>query len=327
MATEEVKQSQVVVGVWPTDWVCVTPSIKYNTITLVIPGNPGVVSYYTEFCRDLCRELHHHSAVWAISHSCHTEKDPTPNSTVEREVTHKVMFIRKFIPPGLKLRLVGHSIGCQMILKALDQLKDQPETSNSAQQSSTSTSNNPSMQFDLGRSYLLFPTIERMSDTPRGVYVWPLLAYFWWLPPFIGSCLSIMPKFVQNKLVRMFLSDGFGSTLPLEAVESTICTARPDMMRNMLDLAYDELVTVTALDAAAVSRHKDSLVFYYGSNDSWCPVEFREELQHRVPGVLAYLCQRGIDHAFVLRWSSVMAHELATIVADVEGLEQVPDST
>lgn len=236
------------------------------------------------------------------------------------------MFIKKFVPPGFKLRLVGHSIGCQMILKALDLLKGETETTESSQQSSTSTNNDSPRQFELGRSYMLFPTIERMSDTPRGVYVWPLLAYFWWLPPFISSCLSIMPTFVQEKLVRIFLFDGFGSTLPHEAVESTICTARPDMMRNMLDLAYDELVTVTDLDTAAVSRHKDSLVFYYGSSDAWCPVEFRDELQKRVPGVLAYLCQRGIDHAFVLRWSAVMAHELATIITDVEMLEQVPDN-
>uniref|UniRef100_A0A6A7G0C4 Lipid droplet-associated hydrolase n=2 Tax=Hirondellea gigas TaxID=1518452 RepID=A0A6A7G0C4_9CRUS len=321
---ELVKFSQVIVGSWPTDWFSVTPphgDDTQKTITLIIPGNPGIVRYYTQFCLDLYLELHQQSAVWAISHTCHSENDAIPNTTVEREVEHKVMFIKKFVPRGCKLRLVGHSIGCQMILKSLDELIEHSNTSDPP--------NGPELaapQFTLGQSYMLFPTIERMKETPQGRYVWPVLAYFWWIPPFIGSCLSILPVSVKEKLVHMCLYDGSGLRLRQHVIDSAVSNVRPDMMRNMLDLAHNELLTVTELDAAAITRHKSRLVFYYGSQDSWCPVEFREQLIQRVPGVVAYLCQKGINHAFVVRMSTLMASELGNIIREVEELEMVQDS-
>lgn len=200
-----------------------------------------------------------------------------------------------------------------MILKSIDQILDSEDSASG------------SMQVELGHCYMLFPTIERMKDTPRGVSLWPVLNYCRWFPSFIASCLSILPHFVKEKVVRLFLYDGSQRTLPDSVIQSAITNTRPDMVRNMVDLAHDELLHVTEVDTAAVKRHKDRLVLYYGSADDWCPVEFREELMKKIPGVISYLCQRGIEHAFVVRMPTVMAEELSTIIDEIEGLQLVQE--
>ncbi|KAA0189585.1 hypothetical protein HAZT_HAZT001847 [Hyalella azteca] len=303
----------ITVGPWSTDWLSITPPSASNTITLIVPGNPGVVSYYEQFMIELYEHLNRTSAVWAVSHTCHSKTYPTPNSTVDREVEHKIQFIRSHVPHGSQLRLVGHSIGCQMILQVLDEL-DNVEAIGVANDS-----------FKIDQCYMLFPTIERMKDSPRGRTLWPVLAYCRWLPPFICSCVSIMPNFVKEKLASVILYDGSGVPLLDSVVESFITNVRPDMVRNMLDLAHNELETVVDLDIDAVSRHKSKLVFYYGSNDHWSPVKYKEDLVEKVPGVVAFVCQKNINHAFVVRQAREMASELAIIIKEVEELQGVLD--
>lgn len=234
---------------------------------------------------------------------------------------HKVAFIKKYVPAGSQLRLIGHSIGCQMILKALDQLVECSEPSDPGHGSSRT-----SPQYELGHCYMLFPTIEKMKDTPRGQNVWPILKYFWWIPPFVGSLLSVLPRSALAGLVRMFFYDGSRNALTDNVVECAITNIRPDMTRNMLDLAFDELVNVTDMDSAAVTRHKNRLVFYYGTTDAWCPMEFREELIKNIPGVVSYLCQRRIDHSFVVRMPTQMAEEIVNIIREIESLELVQNN-
>ena len=92
------------------------------------------------------------------------------------------------------------------------------------------------------------------------------------------------------------------------------------MSRNMLDLAYDEFITVTTLDTECIMRHKDRLVFYYGTKDLWSPVHFCEELLSRCPGVSAYVCKNSIEHAFVLRQGKIMAEVSANIISKEESV-------
>ncbi|KAF2368339.1 Lipid droplet-associated hydrolase [Trinorchestia longiramus] len=307
-------QRCITIGPWSTDWLSISPPAACNTITLIIPGNPGVVTYYEQFMVELYEKLHESSAVWAISHTCHTINYPTSNSTVNREVEHKVKFIRAHVPRGCRLRLIGHSIGCQMILKALDQL------------TGIDAGDQPADDFEISQCYMLFPTIERMRDSPRGQTLWPVLAYCRWLPPFMSSCLSILPNFIQEKFAGLFLFDGSGVPLLPSVVASFVTNIRPDIVRNMLDLAHDELETVVNLDVEAVSRHKSKLVFYYGTSDLWCPLQYKEELVKRVPGVVVYVCQRNISHAFVVRMAKEMAVELTSVIQEVEELHNIPDT-
>lgn len=62
----------------------------------------------------------------------------------------QVAFIKQYVPKDAKLHLVGHSIGSWCILQLL---KDQE------------------IAKQVVRCYLLFPTIERMAETPNGKFL------------------------------------------------------------------------------------------------------------------------------------------------------------
>lgn len=42
--------------------------------------------------------------------------------TLQGQIQHKLAFIRQFVPPDVRIILIGHSIGCYMILHMLEEL-------------------------------------------------------------------------------------------------------------------------------------------------------------------------------------------------------------
>ena len=76
--------------------------------------------------------------------------------TLQGQVEHKLRYIDEFIPRQAKLVLIGHSIGCYIILHMLEQL--------------------PRDRILI--CPLLFPTVERMAESPKGFYFTPLLKFF-----------------------------------------------------------------------------------------------------------------------------------------------------
>lgn len=49
-----------------------------------------------------------------------------------------------------------------------------------------------------------------------------------------------------------------------------------------------------------IASHLDELIFYYGATDHWAPVSFYENVKKKFPDGEIYLCDKGIEHAFVL---------------------------
>ncbi|ROT80635.1 putative UPF0554 protein C2orf43-like isoform X1 [Penaeus vannamei] len=164
------QRKELLVGKRPTEFLCVGPSFEENPsdIVLIIPGNPGVIGYYTSFMKTIYMTLKGTHAVWAVSHAGHccttysTSQFGKDVYDLKDQVRHKIDFIRDFVPKGAKVTLVGHSIGCQITLNVLQAFEDSTDIS-------------------IKKSYLLFPTIERMKDSPNGTRLWPVLCYFRWL--------------------------------------------------------------------------------------------------------------------------------------------------
>lgn len=69
--------------------------------------------------------------------------------TLQGQVEHKLRFIEKYLPDNCELYLVGHSIGSKIISELL---KDSAMSERLA----------------VKRSVLLFPTLQKMRDTPNG---------------------------------------------------------------------------------------------------------------------------------------------------------------
>lgn len=94
-----------------------------------LAGNPGSIEFYAEFMRALYEGHQGQVLVWGISHAGHVAtpkfmhlpgiEDHPSLYSCEGQIVHKITFIRTFIPNGTPLILVGHSIGCHMVLEIL----------------------------------------------------------------------------------------------------------------------------------------------------------------------------------------------------------------
>lgn len=85
--------------------------------------------------------------------------DPTNHClfNLQGQEQHKLDFIRTHIPPHITLYLIGHSVGSRMIVDLLKQA--------------------PDLGPRVGGCYLLFPTLERIRNTPAADFLVPFLAY------------------------------------------------------------------------------------------------------------------------------------------------------
>ncbi|XP_006813019.1 lipid droplet-associated hydrolase-like [Saccoglossus kowalevskii] len=167
-------------------------SKRCDVLVLLIPGNPGIVGFYEDFMLTLYDASSRRVPVWGISHAGH-ELTPGMNKrcctwkhneklNLRGQVKHKVDFIKNHISPDTKVILIGHSIGCYIILEILKELP----------------------RLNVLKCVLLFPTIEGMWESPKGTWMAPFLVYLRWvaiLPVYLASYLS---PWVQWNLIQWY---------------------------------------------------------------------------------------------------------------------------
>ena len=118
-------------------------------------------------------------------HSPGVAKETTGNNgrdwySLEDQVEHKLAFLERYARDRNSLYLIGHSIGCYMLLQMRDKLAEDR----------------------VKRVILLFPTIERMAETPNGIRQAPLFSTL--RPLFIAICwlLSLLPLSLKTFLLN-----------------------------------------------------------------------------------------------------------------------------
>ncbi|XP_010163655.1 lipid droplet-associated hydrolase [Antrostomus carolinensis] len=199
------------------------------------------------------------------------------------QVEHKLNFLKKNVSKDIKLVLIAHSIGCYITLEMMKRASE----------------------LQVLRSVLLFPTIERMAQSPQGKLMTPLLCklrYVLYMPVYL---LSFLPEGVKASLVRFALR-GMKS-----CDESSITTSvnlfSVDCIANILYMASQEMMKVVERDSTTIKQNLKKLIFYYGTGDSWCPQHYYDEIKMDFPDGDIRLCEKGLRHAFVLDASKEMA--------------------
>ena len=211
--------------------------------------------------------------------------------SLDGQIQHKLAYISDFVPAGKSLILIGHSVGCYMILKMLS--------------SSTSSSlHRFSNCHNVQKCYLLFPTIERMAVSPNGQFFTPLLKYFRWTITLLTFPLLFLSYRIKQFLVQRYF--GLGQ-IPQCAVEAIVKLLSTTACQNCLYLANIEMHSVCELDVETVHKNIERLCFYYGTNDAWCPVDYYHSMKRLFPSGDIHLCLHGIQHAFVVKDSKRMA--------------------
>ncbi|KAJ8333050.1 hypothetical protein SKAU_G00419460, partial [Synaphobranchus kaupii] len=170
-----------------------TPRVLF----LLIPGNPGVVGFYKTFMQTVhdafgrryppCGRSAMPDTACPPESMCLTAESPLMRIEdvfgLNGQVEHKLAFLREHVPRDTKLVLIGHSIGCYIIL---EMMKRDPE-------------------LQVVKSVLLFPTIERMAATPQGRVMTPVLCrlrYVAYIPVFL---ISLLPQSLKTTIVKMAL--------------------------------------------------------------------------------------------------------------------------
>ncbi|KAJ8287534.1 hypothetical protein COCON_G00001930 [Conger conger] len=260
-----------------------------GVVFLLIPGNPGLVGFYRTFMQTIHEAFGRRHPVWAVSHAGHCVPPDSMRTTADcprmqiddvfglnGQVEHKLAFLREHVPRDAKLVLIGHSIGCYIIL---EMMKRDPE-------------------LQVVKSVLLFPTIERMAATPQGRVMTPMLCrlrYVAYVPVFL---LSLLPRAVKAALVKIALRAV--DCLDLSIVPATLSLFNMDCAANGMYMGGQEMRQVLGRDDPTIRQNLDKLIFYYGATDRWCPVQYYQDIRADFPSGNIQLCGKGYRHAFVL---------------------------
>ncbi|KAF3844299.1 hypothetical protein F7725_007462 [Dissostichus mawsoni] len=233
--------------------------------------NPGVVGFYKTFMRTLHRKLGYHHPVWAVSHAGHYASSAAEYDVfgLDGQIEHKLAFLRRHVPRDTRLVLLGHSIGCYIIL---DMMKRNPE-------------------LNILKSIMLFPTIERMAQTPQGKVMTPVLCglrYVAYLPLFL---LSLLPEALKAGLIRLAL--GGICSLDHTVVQPTVGLLSGDCAANAMYMGGQEMKKVLERDDLTIKKNLEkrpttgALFSIIMTSSRTFHGDFR-------------LCENGFRHAFVL---------------------------
>lgn len=160
------------------------------------------------------------------------------------------------------------------------------------------------------KCYLLFPTIERMIESPNG---WtftkiglPLYSVFGFLIVFLNR----LPKLLIVVLVYIYF---WFASIPRWHLSNVLNYIRPTVCEKVVFLAEDEMARVRGLPKEIIKENLPLLKLYYGTTDGWVPVKYYNQLKEQFPNIDAELDTKKIDHSFVLRSSK----QLGDIIGDM----------
>lgn len=100
--------------------------------------------------------------------------------TLQGQVNHKFAFVDTYVPAGVKVHFIGHSIGAKICIELVKQYKEKHDAS----------------------AYLLFPTLERMAQTPSGRKLWPFLGPLRKVVVYAASLVNFLPESWLTTIVQ-----------------------------------------------------------------------------------------------------------------------------
>ena len=262
-----------------------------SSLLLVVPGNPGMGHFYVPFASRLFELGQGSFDVAVVSHAGHSPGYCRPTDgggndwyALEDQVAHKMAYLRDHASGKETLYLVGHSIGCYIILHMLKQIA--PDR--------------------VSKVVFLFPTLERMAETLNGRRLMPF--FNWCLRPATALLWLVtwIPLAVRNALLRCTY---FRSTPSdhLDHMVQAVANIDSKSLYNILNMARQEMEQVTDPPLGLIRDHVNKMSFYYGVDDHWTLQSCYLDMAERFSDHDIQLCTRGYPHAFVMEASTEMA--------------------
>ncbi|KAL3623441.1 hypothetical protein CASFOL_032257 [Castilleja foliolosa] len=276
---------------------------------LFIPGNPGVISFYTDFLESLYELLGGTASVtgnlfWmliafllingeAISHISHSDKDWESGRlfSLQEQTDHKLMrfftsvifilvFQIGFIEQELEdvevpIVLVGHSIGSYISLDIFRRCHKK-------------------VIYCVG----LYPFLALNSESITQFSIKKIAA----LPAlcatisFTGALLGMLPARISRFLVKKSMGKSW-SFSAVEVLRTHVLQYHT--IRNMLFMAMTEFQELPEKPDLDFIRGKESqIAFLFGLDDHWGPLHLYKEICKQAPDVSIEVERVGHTHAF-----------------------------
>ncbi|RLO04747.1 hypothetical protein DYB28_001995 [Aphanomyces astaci] len=249
-------------------------------LVLLVPGNPGVPGFYEPFMQRLHALGGRDCEIVGLSHTGHSLPWINDNAAfdLETQVVDKVAYVRKRIEkdPTVSLVLIGHSIGCHIALRLLDQFPTHVE-----------------------KLVLIQPAVMHIRDTPRGQQMMPLFVHHQWVA-YLAWPIAQLPTLVKKVLVALAVP-------PPEFHKAALGMCDHVVVLNCLKMAWHEMHELKDINHALVADHQHKIQFVFSQHDGWCPPAHVELLRRRY--VHANHVVVSLPHAFMMaaNGSDVMA--------------------
>lgn len=237
----------------------VKKSTNQEPTIIIIPGNPGIGVYYTEF-RDLLIEGLPYKDIRILDYKGFTLEKPDRLYSIEEELEYiKGILDGFYAEDGKDFILIGHSIGAWISLKILEQ-----ETS-----------------FSIQKLILIFPFIALDQKSSQQKWMGRLLSIdsLHHLVLGIYKPLLLLPKTIQMFLFRKVHSS---MTPTARKVTEEYFLDNSHIPRSIFFLANTEFRTLTTEpDWNLIQKYRERLFFLYNDQDIWAPLSQREALVKR----------------------------------------------
>ncbi|XP_062004936.1 uncharacterized protein LOC133722130 isoform X2 [Rosa rugosa] len=229
---------------------------------LIIPGNPGVVTFYKDFVEALYELLGGTASVTVVGHISHTKK----MDFIKQELQNT----------AVPLLLVGHSIGSYI---SMEMFRRSPEQ----------------VTYCVG----LYPFLALNAESTKQALIGKITEsrIVCVALSFIVALLGLLPISLLRLIVLTFL----GKSWSAAAVEAACFhLVKYHTMRNILFMAMTEFQKLSETpDWAFMRENLDKIAFLFAIDDHWAPLQMFEEIAEQVPGVALSIEREGhATHGF-----------------------------
>ena len=215
-----------------------------------------------------------------------SEKLAVEMSTIEGQIKHKIAFVEENIHKDVKLILIGHSFGCYLALKMLDQL-----------------------QHSTLKCLMLFPTIDRLAETPRARSVMRMFSVTSLCFQICVYLFNFFPYSMRFKLVEFF--HGGRNRYPHCVHRAATCFLTPYSVKHFLITTLSAMQTVKELeDTGLIEKNHEKLRLYVSPFDHYFPEDHHERFKSNYPDLEMITC--GTGHSFQNEDGETIAKILAS---------------
>uniref|UniRef100_A0A6G1SIC5 Lipid droplet-associated hydrolase n=1 Tax=Aceria tosichella TaxID=561515 RepID=A0A6G1SIC5_9ACAR len=290
-------------------------SAVLKQLIIFVPGNPGILGIYHDFLVSLYKTIVKPSvknsriAIVAMSHNnfdhpdccnydssdmiCIEDKDldsferskanEYESHNVELQVLNKLIILRKLIkldPNRYRVVFIGHSIGCYIILRLLQ---------------------DKTVAFSHAGSILIHPALENLASTKKGTVIARYFNFKVDLAMRFAAyiCELLLPNSLRLSLTKRFCSAEFvrfSSEIVLESIAQLGCSKA---VAALVEMARSEFKQVLDIDhKTLIEPHASKLRLIYAIGDHWVNVESKQELLDCYPSL--HIEEQPTLHAFIM---------------------------